>query len=202
VVEEVFERGERASVAGVISRSGVPAGDFYDRYESLEDCAVDAYERFITAYKRRVGAAFNAHDDWRDSLRAAAYETADFMEESPALVSFGMTGVLTMKSELARVHREEILIFCAQLVDLGRRDPNSLAAEDGSAATYAIGSIIQLLTHRLQAGVPYDPHKIVPEMMYSIVRVYLGDEAAEEEIATPASGPAHRSAGRSGVQPS
>jgi hypothetical protein len=187
VVQEVFERGERASAGGVIARSGVPASDFYGRYTTLEDCAVDAYERFIAAYKRRVGEAFNAHSEWRDSLRAAAYETADFMKESPALVSFGMTGVLQMKSGLARVRREEVFVFCAQLIDLGRSDPDSHAAEDGSAATYAIGSIIQLLTHRLQAGVAYDPHEVVPEMMYSIVRVYLGDEAAEEEITAPSS---------------
>jgi hypothetical protein len=83
---------------------------FAQRYASLEDCAPDSYERFIACYERRVGLAFNSHSDWRSSLRAAAYETADWMEENPDLVSFGMAGVLTMKSELARVRREEVFV--------------------------------------------------------------------------------------------
>jgi len=154
---------------------------------------LDCYERLIASYERRIGVAFNAHMDWRSSLRAAAYETADWMEENPQVVSFGMTGVLQMKSELARVRREEVFVFCAQMIDLGSTEPNSQAKNDGSTSTYAIGSIIQLLTHRLQGGAPIKPHEIVPEMMYSIVRAYLGDEAAEEELNLPRPTPSSRS---------
>jgi hypothetical protein len=184
VVSEVFERGGAASASGVIARAGVPATAFFDRYATVGDCALDAYERFIAIYERRVGGAFNAHPDWRSSLRAAAYESADWIAEGPELCMFGMTGVLQMKNELLRVRREEIFVFCAHLIDLGRTEPRSLAV-DGAAATFAIGSIMQLLTHRLQAGVDFDPHKIVPEMMYSIVRVYQGDAAADEELSLP-----------------
>jgi len=181
VVQEVVECGERASAAGVIARSGIPAHRFYKRYTTLEDCALDAYERFIAAYKRRMGGAFNAHSDWRDSLRAAAYETADFMEESPALVDFGITGVLRMNNELCRVRREEVFVFCGGLIDLGRTEPSEVEADE-SAAMFAIGSILQLLTFRLQTGGPVEPHAIVPEMMYAAVRPYKGEEVAREEL--------------------
>ena len=185
VVKEVFERGKDASEAGVIARAGVSKAAFLERYASLEDCAADAYKRFIADYERQIGRAFNAHPDWRTSLRAAAYVTADWMDKNPVLVSFGMTGVLQMKSERARLLREEVFVFCAGLIDLGRTEPGSQATADGSAATYAVGSIVQLLTHRLQAGEIFDPHEIVPEMMYSIVRIYLVDEAADEELVLP-----------------
>ena len=181
VVDEVFEHGDQATATGVIARAGVTASDFGERYETLDDCVLDVYERFIAAYKRRVGGAFNAHSEWRDSLRAAAYETADFMEESPALVGFGMTGVLQMKNELARVRREEVFVFCGGLIDLGRREPSEIEVDD-SAAMFAIGSIIQLLTYRLQSGGPVEPHAIVPEMMYAVVRAYKGEEEAREEL--------------------
>jgi AcrR family transcriptional regulator len=184
VVSEVCQRGAAASAAGVAARAGVSASTFAERYATVEDCALDAFERFIAAYERRIGTAFNSHPDWRSSLRASAYESADFIAESPELMSFGMTGVLQMKNELLRVRREEVFVFCGQLIDLGRTEPGSLT-NDSSAAVFAIGSIMQLLTHRLQTGVDFDPHKIVPEMMYSIVRVYLGDEAAEEELSPP-----------------
>lgn len=185
VVSEVCERGEAASEAGVIARAAVPMSTFSERYDTIEDCAADAYERFIADYERRIGTAFNAHPDWRTSLRASAYESADFISGNPQLADFGMTGVLQMKNERARLLREGVFVFCAALIDLGRTESDSQATVDGSAATFAIGSIMQLLTHRLQAGEDFDPHKIVPEMMYSIVRVYLGDEAADEELVPP-----------------
>lgn len=185
VVSEVFERGKGASEAGVIARAGVSKAAFSERFVSIEDCAADAYGRFIADYERRIGAAFNAHPDWRTSLRAAAYESADFIDGNPALTGFGMNGVLQMESERCRLLREGVFVFSADLIDLGRTEPGSRAAVDGSAAVYAVGSIMQLLTHRLQAGVDFDPYQIVPELMYSIVRVYMGDEAADEELVLP-----------------
>lgn len=185
VVREVFERGPAASAAGVIARAGVPAESFWERYVSVEDCAGDALERFAADFERRVGGAFNTRTSWRDSLRAAAYEAADFIDGSPELTDFGMVGVLRMESERGRLARERVFIWCARLIDLGQTEPESRAPDDGSAATFAIGSIMQLLTHRLQAEEEFDVYEVVPEMMYSIVRVYLGDEAAEEELSRP-----------------
>jgi AcrR family transcriptional regulator len=184
VVAEVVERGERASIAGVAARAGVSEREFRDRFASVEDCAVDAFERHIKAFERRAGAAFNARPDWRSALRAAAYETADFMEENPALLRFGITGVLAMKSEMARVRREEAFVFCSNLIDRGREEPGA-EVDDRDAAMFAIGSIVQLLTHRLQEDGPVEPHAIVPEMMYTVVRTYLGDEAARAELTLP-----------------
>lgn len=181
VVSEVFERGAEASVEGVIRRSERPSSDFYARYTTLEDCAVDSYERFIAAFKRRVGGAFNGGSTWRDSLRAAAYEVADFMEESDQLTHFGMTGVLQMNSEIARVRREEVFVFCAELIDMGRSEPSQIEVDE-AAAMFAIGSIIQLLTFRLQTGGPIEPHAIVPEMMFAVVRAYKGEAEAREEL--------------------
>jgi AcrR family transcriptional regulator len=184
LVMEVYECGEAASEAGVIARAGVSPSLFAERFGTLEGAAIDVLERLIADYNRRIGKAFNAQSDWRSSLRASAYESADWIEENPEVVSFGMTGVLQMKGELIRVRREEAFFFSAHLIDLGRTEPGSRADDDdGATATFAIGSILQLLTQRLQSGVDFDPHKVVPEMMYSIVRAYLGDAAADEELA-------------------
>jgi hypothetical protein len=49
----------------------------------------------------------------------------------------------------------------------------------------AVGSIVQLLTRRVQQGVTIEPHGMVPEIMYGIVRAYLGEEAAAEELVLP-----------------
>jgi hypothetical protein len=49
----------------------------------------------------------------------------------------------------------------------------------------AMGSIAQLLTHRLQKGVQLELQETVPQMLYLSVRPYHGEEAAQEELHAP-----------------
>ncbi len=182
VVAEFCEAGEAAGVDGVLARAGVSAAEFSQRYGDLEECALDAYERFIADYERRIGMAFNSRSDWRSALRAAAYESADWMEENPGLVRFGTSEVLRMKNEGFRLRREEVFFHGAQLIARGRYVSETA---DESTAMIAVGSIAQLLTRRVQQGVPIAPHAMVPEIMYGVVRAYLGEEAAQEELVLP-----------------
>ena len=186
IVAEMTEMGyERSTVAGVIRRAAIPAEEFERRYEDLDDCALDAYERLIADFTRQVGTAFNEQGEWPAALRAAAYSCADWMTERPAMTAFGSAEVLKMRSELARVRREEVFGFCAELIDRGREaapDPSSVPE---SAPIFAIGGIAQLLTHRVQEDAEVDIRVAIPEMMHRIVCIYLGDEIAEAEWDAP-----------------
>ena len=191
VVAEAAERGySDISVEDVVRRAKSTPAEFRRRFRDLDDCALQTYEAHIALYKRRAGGAFNRRDDWRDALRDAAYETADWMEANPALVKFGMTEVLKMKSEMGRVRREDVFLFCAQMIDAGRAVAPDPSKVPEAASMIAVGSILQLLTHRLQAKEQIRPHAIVPEMMFGVVRVYLGEEAAREELDARPVGPA------------
>ncbi len=186
IVDEVAERGYAATtVSGVIARAGVRREGFDRRFTDLEDAALRTFEAFIVDFERRIGSAFNAEADWRSALRAAAYETADWMAANPNLVRFGTVEVLEMRSEMARVRREEITIFSARLIDAGRLEAPDPAAVPDSAAVVAIGSIIQMVTYRLQQGIDLDAHSTVREMLYAAVRPYLGEEIAREELTLP-----------------
>jgi AcrR family transcriptional regulator len=186
VMAEASERGyHHLTVHDVIARAGVSEAEFEERYPDLETCVLDTYERLITSTSRRIGIAFNRHSQWRDALRAAAYALADLAEENPDSVRFGMAEVLTMRSETARLKREGIFVFCAQLVERGRAAAPYPDAVPEGAAMFAAGSIIQLLTRRLQEGVEIDYHRSARESIYSVVRTYLGDAAAREELEMP-----------------
>jgi AcrR family transcriptional regulator len=174
-----------AGDAPVASRAGISLTEFHRRFGSFDECLVDSFERIIAAYEHRIGSAFNAPADWRSGLRAAAYETVAWMEENPLLTEFGVVGVLGVKNEMVRVMREEVLLFCARMIDLGREEAPEPASVPEPAAMIAIGSIFELLAHRLQAQADFDAREVVPEMMYGVVRTYLGDEEAEEELALP-----------------
>jgi AcrR family transcriptional regulator len=189
IVDVVAERGyAAASIEEAIERARVTRAEFDRRFTGKEDCALQVLEAFIADFKWRISTAYCSYSDWRTSLRAAAHATADWMEEAPNLIRFGVLEVLNMESEMARVRREEAFVFCAGLIDDGRVEAPDPDAVPASAPMVAAGSIIQLLTHRLQKGGEIDPRGTVPEMMYQVVRVYLGEEVAREELTLPRPG--------------
>lgn len=189
LVAEVCERDPRSvSAAGVASRAGLSLSRFHERFADFDDCLLDSFERLAAAYEHRIGSIFNDHSEWRAGIRAAAYETASWMEDNPLMVEFGAFRVLRLENEMVSVRREELFFFFARMIDRGREEAEDPESVPESAPLVAIGSIVQLITHRVQAGVNIQPRTVVPELLYSIVRLYLGDEAAEEEITLPPPG--------------
>lgn len=191
VIAEIAEKGyEKTSLDEVAARAAVSRAEIESRLGSLEECALEVFERFIADFERRVGGAFNREPDWPSALRAAAYATADWMDDNPQVVSFGMVDVLKMPGEMGRVRREETFAFCARMIDSGRSASSNPEAVPETASTFAIGAITQLLTHRLQEEADVEPRAVIPEMMSRVVGIYLGPEAAEAELSI---GPPRRS---------
>lgn len=187
MVDVAAEQGyEATTVEAVLERAGVARREFDERFAGKEDCALKTLEAFIADYEWRVGGAYAAFSDWRTGLRAAAYACADWQVEFPNLLRFGVIEVLKADSEMVRVRREEAARFCAGLIDGGRAEAVEPVGE--STAVVAIGSIVQLLTRRMQVGAEVGAHGIVPEMMYAVVRPYLGEVAAREELTMPRPG--------------
>jgi AcrR family transcriptional regulator len=186
VLDLAAERGWAAtSVADITNRAGVETAEFERRFASKEDCGGQMLEAFIVDFEARVGAVYDSHDDWLTALRATAYECADWAEEHSTMLRFGTIGVLEAGNEMMRVRREEAFKFCAALIDGGRAEAADPGSVPDSAPVIGIGAIMNLIGHRLQKGVPLEAHAHVPEMLYLVVRPYLGEERAREELTMP-----------------
>jgi len=186
VVDIVAERGYRAAtVAEIIERAGVSREEFDGRFADKEDCILRSFDAFAADWEWRVNNAYSGQPDWRSGLRAAAYEVADWMSANPNLVRFGMVDILEAENEMVRVRREQALSYGGKLIDRGREAAPDPATVPEAAAMMAVGSIVQLLTHRLQSGTDPDPVEMVQPMMYQAVRPYLGEEIAREELGMP-----------------
>jgi AcrR family transcriptional regulator len=184
VLDLSAERGyQNVTVADLCERSGIEVAEFRRRFADREECARDCLTAFIADFEARIGAVYDRHLDWRTALRATAYECADWAEEHPNLLRFGAIGLLEARDEMMRVQREEAFRFCASLIDGGRAAAPDPAAVPDSAPVVGIGAIMNLAGHRLQKGEPLEVHAIVPEMMYLVVRPYLGEAVAREELA-------------------
>lgn len=186
MVDVVVERGyEAATVEEIVERAGVTRAEFDRRFAGKEDCVLKAYEAFIGHFEYTVGSAYDSQPAWPANLRAAAYACAEWMIEHPNLMRFGAVEVLFAESEMVRVRRDEVARFCANLIAAGREEVRDSTAVPDSADLMATGSILQLLTHRLEQGGEVDLVAMVPHMMYVAVRPYLGEEIAREELTAP-----------------
>jgi AcrR family transcriptional regulator len=183
LVDLVGERGfDETSAADVIWRSGVTSQEFFRRFADLEACALFSLEILLDLFKARLERAYAAAPDWRQGMRAVAEEIARLTSESPTRFRFAMVESLKAKDEMLRVRREEGFIYAEQLIDQGRLSAPDPDAVPRAAAAIIAGSVAQLLTRRLRGGANRDPFEIVPQIMFLVVRPYLGYAAACEEL--------------------
>lgn len=134
----------------------------------------------------RVALVFTGHEEWRDRLRAVAYEMLRFLCEDHERARRMTVDVLSA-GDRAQLIRDQGMQALIELIDQGRQElsnPDSMTR----AIAEGIGGAIY---HRMHIAVAADRfdllESMVPELMYNAVLPYLGTEAAMEELAIPPS---------------
>ncbi|HXV06067.1 MAG TPA: TetR/AcrR family transcriptional regulator [Solirubrobacterales bacterium] len=186
VIELVIERGyEGTSIAMICDRAGLDRAEFDRRFKDKEDCVLQVLDEGIRRFAAVVFPAYEAREEWRKGLRAAAYAAARWVRDNPRYIYFG-TLMMNGATELARTHRDMALQMFAPIVDDGRAeldDPDSISP---ATAMTVIGSIYQSLIKEVASrGTTETAESFVPQLMCIAVRPYLGDEAALEELRIP-----------------
>jgi hypothetical protein len=186
VITVVRERGyELATAAEFQTRAGMSEEEFGRQFESKADATLRVFEACIADLKARVGGAYQAAGPWPESLRAAAYEVARWMRDHPDATWFGLIAMLD-GGEMARVRREQVLIWAAQLIDAGREVAPDPAAVPASASLLAIGAVAETARRQEEEGsIGRVAVELVPGLMYGAVRPYLGEDAARAELEIP-----------------
>lgn len=186
LVDLVLERGyEQTGIDALVARAGVEREEFDRLFSSREDCFMQTYQAyFVDVLEPKVYAAYEAHDNWRDSLRAAAYQAARFVRDHPRAARFGSIEMMQV-GPLAQAHREAQLHRMVDLIDAGRQELDDPDSVGRAAAEATFGSIYAISLRRIEAGETDDVDSFVPELMYVAVRPYLGHEIAQEELSIP-----------------
>jgi AcrR family transcriptional regulator len=176
---------EAVEVEAIAGRAGISSEEFAERFTDKQECVLASVEAYVADFEWTVETAYASGEGWREGLRASAYAVADYIDTHPTLLKVVLVDLLQAKNERLRVLREESLMYGARVIDRGRAeaaDPRSVAPEAGALA---MGSIGQLLTHRLQKGEDIAAHETAPQLLYLAVRPYFGDAAAREELRMP-----------------
>jgi AcrR family transcriptional regulator len=186
-IDLVVERGlGEVEVDAICRRAGVEPAGVESEFDGIADLTLRIYLANIAEFDRTVFAAADPADPWRGRLRTTAYAASRYVRDRPRSTRFDMIAMLG-GGDLVQAHRDRYVRRIIDLIDEGRQeaaDPQQLSP---ALAEAIFGSIYQLLARELVgAGRGSDPEQVVPQLMYLAVRLYLGDEAAREELTIPA----------------
>ncbi len=176
-----FEFGYAAlDVDRLCRRAAIERAAFDRRFASLEECFLSFYEPEMRAFKGRMEAAGQGHAEWRDRLRATAYELFRFLLED-----YRRNNFVVVESRAAG--ERALLIFAEgirplfDLLDRGRAEPAAPPTLTRATAEQIGGGILNELYSTLARREEIALDLVAP-MMFAAVLPYLGPEVAAEEL--------------------
>jgi AcrR family transcriptional regulator len=176
----VGELGYRAaSVRAVLEYSGGHRKQFYDHFESLEDCFAQAYEAWIDRLGVSLLEAAVAASGWQASVRAGLTRLFQLVVERPEIARALFVEVQVAGGAALAKH-DEAVERLAGLLDSVRTEIESGQEPPGPTGIFVVGGIEACLCDTLAAGETNRIWDALPELMHLAVGSYLGREAAEE----------------------
>jgi len=171
VVGEMGYRG--ASVRAVLEYSGGHRKQFYDHFESLEDCFAAAYDAWIGRLGVSLIEAAVTGDSWRASVRAGMIRLLRFVVERPQIARSLFVEV-QIAGGAALTKHDEAVDRLAALLDSVRAEIDPGQAPPEATGIFVIGGIEAALCDVLAAGEANRAWDTLPELMHLAIGSYLG----------------------------
>lgn len=152
MIDTIAERGRSgATVAHVVSRSGVSRRTFYEVFEDFEDCFLAALDQSIERASEYVREVYEPDAKWIARIRAALVALLEFIEDDPAM---GRLCVLETLGAGRRVHERRLRALepAIAAVDEGRRESRSATALPPLTGEGVVGGVLSVLHARLLAN--------------------------------------------------
>lgn len=188
LIDLCWERGFASlTLPDLLARAEVDEPAFHRHFADLEDCFFQVYRGELERFRLEKTAASIGFIAWRDRLRATAYALYRFLAADERLRWITTVEIRSASERtLLMIGAEFEALF--DLIDEGRGErPGGAALTRSTAETIGGGIFSQIYsTVGLKGAMPVES-EIVPELMYTAVLPYLGEEAAREELTAPPS---------------
>ncbi len=183
LIDLCWERDVTAvTVDDLVARSGIEQAEFERRFKDVDGCLEQFFEAEKAVMFNRYAMARARQPDWRGRLRVTAYELLACLGEDSRAAKLTSVDV-RMASEQVQLNWAGTFIRFVDYVDEANAELPPDEQRGREVAESVTGGIFQQLWARIGGGgeLP-DPCAVVPELMYTAVLPYLGEEAAREEL--------------------
>jgi AcrR family transcriptional regulator len=151
MIDVVSERGRsNATVAHVVSRSGVSRRTFYEVFVDFEDCFLAALDRSIACASQYVLGAYDPARKWRVRIGSALVGLLEFLEDEPGM---GRLCIVETLGAGPRVHERRATVLDAVIaaIDEGRLESRSTKTLPSLTSEGIVGGVLSVLHARLLA---------------------------------------------------
>jgi AcrR family transcriptional regulator len=180
VLHVVGEAGYRAaSVRQVLEYSGSHRRQFYEHFDSLEDCFAQACGHWIERLGVSLIEAALTAGTWRESVRAGLVRLFDFVTERPEIARALFLEVQVAGGAALAKH-DEAVERLAGLLDSVRAEIPADEEPPAATGTFVVGGIEACVCDALAAGEVSRLWETLPELMHMAVGSYLGPALADE----------------------
>jgi AcrR family transcriptional regulator len=177
------------TVSEIVTRAGVSRRTFYEMFADRDYCLGATFEDALARAAARVLPVYEAHERWRDRIRAALEELLAFFDEEPAVARLliveslaGRRALIARRAQLVGRISEAVQAGGSQ-ASSGKR-PRSVLTGEG-----VVGAVLAVLHARL-CGTSRQPLSVLASQLTSVIVLpYLGAAAAQRELLRPAPEP-------------
>jgi AcrR family transcriptional regulator len=167
------------SVRAILEHSGGHRAQFYQHFESKEDCFAQAYAVWIERLCVSVLEAAATTPGWEAGVRDAIVRLFQFVTTKPAIARALFIEV-QIAGEPALARHEAAVERLAAAIDSARADLDPVEAPPEATGVFVVGGIESSVSEALTAGDPVRLWDALPELMHFAAGSYFGKEAAEE----------------------
>jgi AcrR family transcriptional regulator len=181
VIEAVAERGyQETRVVDVVERAGVSRATFYDLFDDVEDCFLEAYDFVSARLFASASEAFNEAPEapWAERIRAAMATLLELLAAWPECARFAIVEVLAAGPK-ALARRDAAVRQFTEFVDAGRNQSSNELP--GITSVAVVGGINELLYSEVLHGATTRLPARLPDIVYWITQPFLGPEGAAAE---------------------
>ena len=179
----VGENGYAAtSLSEVLSRAELREEEFRHHFEDLPTAFRAAWQQASDLYMEAALAAFQEEAEWRLQMRAVARSIFEFVLRDPhrGRILFA-EGCNPEEPVRTQIDDPNVEAFVA-LIDAGRQQMEDPTLLTKATAEGIFGAVKEQVAGALEEKDLERLPSLYPQLMSMVVRPYLGDEAAREEL--------------------
>ncbi len=166
----------------VCERADVGDTHFKRRFADLEGCFLALHGEVMDELCVRVDAACEGREAWHDRVWAAGTAAVRYLQEDPDRARFLVVAINGVGPG-AQTRRDRVVQRIADVLDGGRGEAVGERPMSRCTAEIAAGAVYGTIQAKVESGAIDRGEEFLPELVYLATMPYLGQRAAEDELA-------------------
>jgi AcrR family transcriptional regulator len=180
VARDVAQRGYRAAtITEIVKIASVSTRDFYEHFDSKEDCFLAAFEAVGGHLEELIATTAAEHPgDWPQQVIAVMRASLRFFSEQPDLARLCLVEPVAATPAIAIRFRDAVLSF-VPLLAAGRALHESADSLPESTEDSLIGGVVSLASRSILLDEADSLEALLPDLVEFVLSPYLGADRAK-----------------------